>query len=541
MKRLALLAALSLFGCQQLYDAAVPRAEAQRDGRKYGQARTRGALGSATSVTPFTNTKSTQFDGSADEVACGDHAGLDGATRATFAVKFRRDATFSSAYETVFSKFNWVDQNQFEIAKSAGGVGTMQVYIPATVNSEAEFARTPAGTFTKDAWECLVVAYNGGGAANADRLKLYNRLGEVPFLTYGGTIPAQMTSGDTSEIRIGDYSGGSSNFGPGNIDEIIVWAGATATEADALAYCAGQTTAASIGDLGAPLHWFRMGDNAGDGDSAIVNEGSAAQNCTTLTSIGAADMVEEVETHPTFKSVELDGLLEYIDMPVGTGNALASATSFVFSAWINADVWENNDGVFGWGTNADGEFFRIKAGPASTGQVYIFEQSFPAVQVEWQGPTGCITNNSWTHLFVVYDGGEAAAADRLKVWCNDVQQTPTYSGTFPTSLSTPSNPEARIGNGVDNTFHTLNGHIDDVAFWINDASAPSSTQVYNLGVPRDETDTEQSTPHTYITFEGQWPISTFPNTGTDSGNDGTPTNMDSSNHDGDTISNTPES
>jgi hypothetical protein len=58
------------------------------------------------------------------------------------------------------------------------------VYTPT-----ASYGRTGTGALTTGQTTCLVAVYDGAGAANADRLKIYIN-GQAQTLTFSGTIPA---------------------------------------------------------------------------------------------------------------------------------------------------------------------------------------------------------------------------------------------------------------------------------------------------------------------------------------------------------------
>jgi len=62
--------------------------------------------------------------------------------------------------------------------------------------------------------------YSGGGAANADRLKLYQNGSQLTLNTFTGTVPATITS---TGIAIGRPYGINTAYHGGSISEVVLW------------------------------------------------------------------------------------------------------------------------------------------------------------------------------------------------------------------------------------------------------------------------------------------------------------------------------
>lgn len=147
--------------------------------------------------------------------ACGSFLTLD---RASYSDNL-------GASVTAFTLAAWADQNSVAANKCfIGWTGTgdlPSIYTDATgvvvrVGDATEYGRvTFAGTTS---WFHAVMVYDGSGAADADRLKLYIN-GVDQSLTYNATIPSSITG--TGTFRI---SGGAGNmWWDGLVDEAAVW------------------------------------------------------------------------------------------------------------------------------------------------------------------------------------------------------------------------------------------------------------------------------------------------------------------------------
>ena len=59
-----------------------------------------------------------------------------------------------------------------------------------------------------------------------------------------------------------------------------------------------------------------------------------------------------------------------------------------------------------------------------------------------------VTANVWRHFVGVYDGTQAIASNRIKLYVNGVDVGGTMTGTIPSSLQNPANSTFRIGRGI---------------------------------------------------------------------------------------------
>jgi hypothetical protein len=86
-----------------------------------------------------------------------------------------------------------------------------------TTNS---YASLGTGTLSTGNWYHIVAVYNGSGATNADKLKVYiDNIQKT--LTFSGTLPSRTGLTNTANFTIGKMQ--STTYYNGNIDEVLIW------------------------------------------------------------------------------------------------------------------------------------------------------------------------------------------------------------------------------------------------------------------------------------------------------------------------------
>ncbi len=115
------------------------------------------------------------------------------------------------------TQMSWIVQHGFP---GWSGSDDIQVQIPTTNSDLLTIATTNSNVLQAGQWQHIAVVYNGTLTGNANRLKIYVN-GVAQTTEYNGTIPAT-TLGSTANVRIGDSSDGSRNYG-GSMDEVRVY------------------------------------------------------------------------------------------------------------------------------------------------------------------------------------------------------------------------------------------------------------------------------------------------------------------------------
>lgn len=92
-----------------------------------------------------------------------------------------------------------------------------------------------------------------------------------------------------------------------------------------------------------------------------------------------------------------------------------------------------------------------------------------------------VTNGSWFHVAVSYDGTATGNDNRLKIWINGAAQTLGFDGTtIPASVPSVVEPFALGGNVTAGNLY-LDGLMDEVGLWSRPLSVVEVATLYNSG------------------------------------------------------------
>jgi len=242
-------------------------------GYRYNSGLVVGAGGGA----PFLNTYSLDFDGQDAYVDCGVISTLQSASEFTMScwlnssnITIRQGVLkwyFSAAY---WLELSITPTSELQMVIANGALATRGVSASSIVLS--------------DTWYNVVIIYNGSGATNADRLKIYLN-GTDLSLTFTGTIPTNTSTLNGSTFRIGQRFVASDYF-LGNIDEVSIFDYAISIGE----VWDGSGIPSDLANLN-PISWWRMGD--GDTYPTITDNGSGGNN-GTMTNMTAGSIVSDV-------------------------------------------------------------------------------------------------------------------------------------------------------------------------------------------------------------------------------------------------------
>lgn len=166
---------------------------------------------------------------------------------------------------------------------------------------------------------------------------------------------------------------------------------------------------------------------------------------------------------------------EYItcpDLP-----ALGSATRVVWSFWIKNHV---QDGVvdedimsqYPLVAGQDGWVIR----EVTNRKIRVFISGDGLVDAFGTGTPG-VTNNTWTHVCVDFDGSGSGNGGRLNVYLDGTATSMAYSGTIP-ALVFNSNRTVVIGNIYASGTTPLSAYLDEVNIWTG-GSPPTCAAIYD--------------------------------------------------------------
>tara|TARA_R100001480_G_scaffold106176_1_gene108479 strand:+ start:1028 stop:1807 length:780 start_codon:yes stop_codon:yes gene_type:complete len=227
-------------------------------------------------------------------------------------------------------------------------------------------------------------------------------------------------------------------------------------------------------------------------------------------------------TTPSFsntKSVRYDGIDDLVDCGTGLGNQLGVISSFTVSVWIKPSITTKSPSF------RISSIFNLGSFSNSFGEIIIgIKQDKLEIRLKNNSRTYILpyTNTTnWEHIAFVYDGSNSS---NTKLYINNVEQSPTTGGAFPSSLNDASGLKTIIGGGysIQNLYE---GGIDEVAYFNSSLSTSDISAIYGTGAPNDISSLSP------LSWWRMGDGDTFP-TLTDNGsggNDGTMTNMTSGN------------
>ena len=227
----------------------------------------RANMGVQTSA-PFTNTYSLDVDGNDDYVAFGSLSHLQNATEYSISSWFK--TPLNNQYQAIYSWFDGADGYLQLLLVDDGS------FVVANYRTSTAYGLSATGLVSADTWYNATVVFNGSGATNADRLKLYIN-GSLITLTYTGTIPTQtgtmLGNGLHSGARV--TGSGAINWGfEGNIDEVSIFD--SAISIGDIWDGSGQPTDLSLLAT-PPINYYRFEEGSG---TTAIDSGSGGNDGT---------------------------------------------------------------------------------------------------------------------------------------------------------------------------------------------------------------------------------------------------------------------
>ena len=155
------------------------------------------------------------FDGIDDKISFGDLAALDAPS--AFSVAFWAQPKAGVAVNDSFFSKKPSNTTGFDIQAGEADATRLSFQIqPGATRGDI------AGAMTADVWQHQMWVYNGGGAANADRLKLWLN-GVAQTLSFTGTIPASITDSGTAAVMVANSAINPVLFMPVWMAHLMVW------------------------------------------------------------------------------------------------------------------------------------------------------------------------------------------------------------------------------------------------------------------------------------------------------------------------------
>jgi hypothetical protein len=241
---------------------------------------------------PFSSTKSVEFTNTNDYIDVGSLSVLDGASN----VSFSGWCTYDGTAPNGFLESRYLIASQLSTGPNQGGSGRFviqflnsrglmfRLYGASFGSFEAYYPKASLPSFiTNGFWFHYAFVYDGKGATNSDKIKLYIN-GSPVALSFtlfppdqtGTDFPTTLGTGYFSG-RIGGNAGNDFRTYEGNIDEVSIFnSSLTQTDVNSIY---GTGVPDDISSL-SPSNWWRMGE--GDTYPTITDHGTNSNNGTMI-------------------------------------------------------------------------------------------------------------------------------------------------------------------------------------------------------------------------------------------------------------------
>ena len=233
----------------------------------------------------FNNTYSLAFDGVDDYVDCGDVSTLSNATTFTYSGWYKQSTLDVIAY--MFGSYIDVSNRVF-IYTWSNGLLNFQIEKSGT-NYYARFDYSTA--VTAGQWFHLAVVYDGSGATNADKVKIYID-GVLMTLSFIGAFPTSTPLG-TNLTTIGKVDDAAQTWN-GSIDEVALFSTTKTGLEIADIYNSGVPN--DLSAISGLTNWYRNGDPDGQASYPTITDVGSGSNDGTMTNMIAADIETNVPT-----------------------------------------------------------------------------------------------------------------------------------------------------------------------------------------------------------------------------------------------------
>lgn len=232
----------------------------------------------------FSNLRSMNFDGINKTANVNNMTSLDNVGAVSYSIWVK--PTSLGANSIPFSRYKNGISNEFEDIVFLT-TGAVRVNVRNTVLT---YADTAIVTITTGVWQHFILVFDGSGATNADRLKLYKNGSNIP-LTFTGTVPATTCSGGTPIFMLGNRPTHTLYY-DGLVDEFAAFNYALSGSQVTSVYNGGTPKDLNnTAGLTPPIHSYR--GEIPDDQTLIADVGSLANKDLTPVNMVAGDFVSD--------------------------------------------------------------------------------------------------------------------------------------------------------------------------------------------------------------------------------------------------------
>ena len=325
-------------------------------------------------------------------------------------------------------------------------------------------------------WTLLSVVYDGSGATNADRLKIYYGSTQQTVNTFGGTIPSTSPTTGRSLI-LGKQATGQCI--EASISNFTIFSNALPTT--------GTESIETLYNNGVPLNsitsenlkaWYKLDQSAnwdvsGSGNWTIPdasgNGNDGISSGMTSANLVLSDLTRALP-YDSY-SFNFDGTADYVNI----SSAIDVTDDKSFSLWIkrNTGAAANDGGILTIvPTSGTSDYISI-----ALWQDYIQVQT-SNVTTTRKTVEETISTNVWYHIVVIKSNNSID-----NIYINGVNKTLSNFGTWTGTITTPQN---KIGEAVfGGTNYNFDGQISNISLFNETLTSTEVLKLYSNGVPQD--------------------------------------------------------
>ncbi|HJZ06154.1 MAG TPA: LamG-like jellyroll fold domain-containing protein [Patescibacteria group bacterium] len=433
--------------------------------------------------------KALNFDTNTDDASASDQSFVDSLTGMTISLWLNPQTLTTS--DDIIGKIN-TNQNSFRVVTDSVNSDEITVNIPTALSDLITSYSTSNLDLATGNWIHLTIVYDGTLSASS-RVKVYKNAREVNG-SVSGTLPAAMTSGSTSNLKLGEQDIAAGIALLSYYDEVKIYN--FALTADQVKTEFNQGSATVFGSLGttssnspsfsssdsycppgqgttctAPVgEW--MFDESSDGTGAVSRNDTSGNGNTLTDNNAVASSVGKHGNSAYFNATNTEFLSLTDNAFVSTGNI-----DFTICAWANLDTKTTNRMIVSKreGSNASKEYelhylsssdrfrFLLGDGTGATDGVVVSANNL-----------GSPSTGTWYYVC----GWHNAATDIIGISVNG-----SYIDTAATGAVAPIDTSStfRVGSQVNTNY--WDGKIDELRLYKYVRTSAQIAWDYNRGAP----------------------------------------------------------
>ncbi len=389
--------------------------------------------------------------------------------------------------KALISKSTMSTQNSFAVVTDTSTSSEVRVHIPTSTSDTATYFTTSGLGLTNDTWSYLNVVYNASESAST-RVRVFKNGKEISG-SVTGTLPDKMTSGSTSNLKVGASDSGSYTALNGVFDDIkiypyaltyeqmlidyngksAIFLGALSTDSSGVASSSASREFCVPGDASScspPIGWWKLDENRGTTAYDTSGNGNDAVFENNLT---ATDWV----VGKTGSGISVTGTNKDALVLNSTAFDFGTTIPFTIGGWVKPRVSGLHETLITQTGSVAGGF-----------EIYISETTNTIRAVTGVGThcaiagTTTLTDNKWHHIEAVYNRNASCTTSDILVYIDGIRETTSVSDSTENSNANINIGGVKLGSG-----DTKDMSIDNVIVY-NYARTPAQIAWdYNRGAP----------------------------------------------------------